>query len=51
VGFTEDGLPTNVQLMGPRFGDAGLLALAQAIENEAGSPAVADIEKKGGCEE
>ena len=51
VGFTEEGLPTNVQLMGPRFGDAGLLALALAIENEAGSPAIAEIEKKGGCGE
>ncbi len=51
VGFTDEGLPTNVQLMGPRFGDAGLLALALAIENEAGSPAIAEIEKKGGCGE
>ena len=51
LGFTEEGLPTNVQLMGPRFGDAGLLALAHAIENKAGSPPIADIEKKGGCRE
>ncbi|MFA7651870.1 MAG: amidase family protein, partial [Synergistaceae bacterium] len=51
VGFTEEGLPTNVQLMGPRFGDAGLLSLARAIENKAGSPPIADIEKKGGCRE
>lgn len=51
AGFTEEGLPTNVQLIGPRFGDAGLLALAQAIENVVGSPAIADIEKKGGWSE
>lgn len=50
VGFTEEGLPTNVQLMGPRFGDAELLAFANSIESKAGSPQVADIEKKGAAE-
>ncbi|MDD4159818.1 MAG: Asp-tRNA(Asn)/Glu-tRNA(Gln) amidotransferase subunit GatA [Synergistaceae bacterium] len=49
VGFTEKGLPANVQLMGPRFGDAGLLALARSIENKAGCPSIAEIEKKGEC--
>lgn len=49
LGFTPDGLPANVQLVGPRFGDAALLALASIIENEAGSPAVADLTAEGGC--
>ena len=49
VGFTEEGLPTNVQLMGPRFKDAELIGLASVIEKKVGSPHIADIEKKGGC--
>ena len=51
IGFTEEGLPTNVQLMGPRFKDAELIGLASVIENKVGSPHIADIEKKGGCRE
>ena len=38
LGFTPEGLPTNVQLLAPRFGDAELLACASVIEKAAGSP-------------
>ena len=38
LGFTTEGLPTNVQLLAPRFGDAELLACASVIEKAAGSP-------------
>lgn len=43
AGFTEDGLPTNVQLLAPRFGDAELLACAAAIEKAVGSPCTAAL--------
>ena len=38
LGFTPEGLATNVQLLAPRFGDAELLACASVIEKAAGSP-------------
>jgi aspartyl-tRNA(Asn)/glutamyl-tRNA(Gln) amidotransferase subunit A len=31
-GFTSDGLPIGLQLIGPRWGEAGLLAIARAFE-------------------
>jgi aspartyl-tRNA(Asn)/glutamyl-tRNA(Gln) amidotransferase subunit A len=31
-GFTEDGLPIGVQLVGQRFDDLGVMRLARAIE-------------------
>ncbi len=49
VGFTAEGLPTNVQIVGPRFGDAELLALASVIEKQAGSPEIADLRAEGDC--
>ena len=49
VGFTGEGLPTNIQILGPRFGDDAILAVAAAIEKEAGSPDVAELDAKGGC--
>ena len=49
VGFTPEGLPTNVQILGPRFGDADILAVAAAIEKKAGSPAIAELDAEGGC--
>lgn len=49
IGFTEEGLPTNVQLMGPRFGDAELIAIASVIEKRAGSPETVDLSMEGGC--
>ncbi len=41
LGFTPEGLPTNVQILAPRFGDDGLLACASVIEKAAGSPEAA----------
>lgn len=41
MGFTGDGLPTAVQLIGPRYGDADLLATASIIECAIGRPQVA----------
>jgi len=48
MGFTPDGLPANIQLMGPRYGDADLLSIASAIERQVGSPDIADPLTKGG---
>ena len=48
VGFTPEGLPTNVQILGPRFGDAEILAIASAVEKAAGSPHIADLDAEGG---
>ena len=31
-GYTSDGLPIGLQIVGPRFDDAGVLRLAQAYE-------------------
>lgn len=47
VGFTPEGLPTNIQLLGPRFDDENLLSIASVIENYAGSPSVADLSVEG----
>ena len=47
LGFTEEGLPTNIQLLAPRFGDAELLSAAAEIEKAAGSPAAVCCEKEG----
>ena len=44
TGFTPQGLPTYVQLIGPRFADDKLLALAFAIEKGFGKPQVASME-------
>ena len=38
MGFTDEGLPTNIQLLAPRFGDAELLACASVLEKAAGEP-------------
>ena len=35
-GFTPDGLPVGLQLVGPHRGDAGLLAIAAAFEAATG---------------
>ncbi|WP_281678645.1 Asp-tRNA(Asn)/Glu-tRNA(Gln) amidotransferase subunit GatA [Synergistes jonesii] len=43
LGFTAEGLPTNVQLLAPRFGDDGLLCCAAAIERAAGAPHIAEL--------
>lgn len=32
-GFTDSGLPVGMQLVGPRFGEAKLLAIAAAYED------------------
>lgn len=48
LGFTSEGLPTNVQLLAPRFGDANLLSYASIIEKSAGIPPVAEI-TEGEC--
>jgi aspartyl-tRNA(Asn)/glutamyl-tRNA(Gln) amidotransferase subunit A len=48
LGFTDEGLPTNVQLIGPRFGDAELLHVASVIESKAGKPEIAELALKGG---
>lgn len=48
LGFTGEGLPTNVQLIGPRFGDAELLGVASVIEKTAGRPDVAELSAEGG---
>lgn len=41
LGFTGDGLPVAVQLIGPRFGDAELLSAATVVERAAGRPGIA----------
>jgi amidase len=38
VGFSPDGLPIGLQLLGPHRGEAMLLAVAQAVENAVGGP-------------
>ena len=38
MGFTPEGLPTNIQILAPRFGDAELLACASVMERAAGEP-------------
>lgn len=38
AGFTQDGRTVGVQLTGPRFDDAGVLAAAQWLENRLGTP-------------
>lgn len=43
VGFTQEGLPTNVQLSCPRFKDGALLSIAAAIEKNIGSPYIAEL--------
>ncbi len=35
-GFTDKGLPVGLQLIGPRWGEASLLAIAQSYEEAAG---------------
>lgn len=46
MGFTAEGLPTNVQLLAPRFGDAELLAAASVMESAAGAPSPIDDEEE-----
>lgn len=48
TGFTGEGLPTAVQLIGPRYGDAELLAVASIIESAAGRPQIAESAAKEG---
>lgn len=50
IGFSNEGLPLNIQLIGPRFGDAGLLSLASVLEKMAGRPHVAEINEEGGAQ-
>jgi aspartyl-tRNA(Asn)/glutamyl-tRNA(Gln) amidotransferase subunit A len=38
TGLTKEGLPVSVQLMGPRFGDAELVAAAALVERAFGLP-------------
>lgn len=38
LGFTGGGLPVNVQLLAPRFGDADVISCASVIEKAAGAP-------------
>ncbi|MEG1602058.1 MAG: Asp-tRNA(Asn)/Glu-tRNA(Gln) amidotransferase subunit GatA [Cloacibacillus sp.] len=47
LGFTPEGLPTCVQMLAPRFGDAELLSCAAVIENAAGAPE--PVTEKEGC--
>lgn len=49
TGFTEEGLPANVQLLGPRFGDDVIISIAAAIEKAAGAPQTAALDSEGGC--
>lgn len=49
MGLTDVGLPLSVQLVGPRYGDADLLAIASVLEREVGRPTVADPKKLGGA--
>ncbi|MGI6443179.1 MAG: Asp-tRNA(Asn)/Glu-tRNA(Gln) amidotransferase subunit GatA [Synergistaceae bacterium] len=43
VGFTPEGVPTNVQLCCPRYEDGTLLSIATIIEKNIGSPYVAEL--------
>lgn len=44
MGFTPDGgLPLSVQLVGQRYGDAGLLGIASIIERAVGRPRIASV--------
>jgi len=38
VGFTDDGMPVGIQLIGPPHGEARLLAVARAVEQAVGGP-------------
>ncbi len=38
VGFSDDGLPVGIQLIGPARGEAKLLAVAKWIEDALGGP-------------
>ncbi len=44
TGFTNEGLATYVQLIGPRFGDDKLLAIASEVEKGFGAPEIAALE-------
>ena len=37
-GFTADGLPTGLQIVGPRFGDRSVLEIGAALEPLIGWP-------------
>lgn len=43
MGLTGEGLPLSVQLVGPRYGDTGLLGIASVIERVVGKPSVASL--------
>ncbi|MDO4988182.1 MAG: Asp-tRNA(Asn)/Glu-tRNA(Gln) amidotransferase subunit GatA [Synergistes sp.] len=43
LGFTDEGLPTNIQILAPRFGDDRLLAISKEIEKAAGTPETAQL--------
>lgn len=38
IGFSPEGLPIGLQLLGPHRGEAKVLAVAQAVENAVGGP-------------
>lgn len=46
TGFTSHGLPTSVQLVGPRFQDFSLLRIAAILEREIGVPNVAQLKEE-----
>lgn len=48
MGLTDGGVPTAVQLIGSRFGDAGLLSVAAVIERGVGRPQIVEPDLKGG---
>lgn len=41
MGFTGEGLPLSVQIVGPRYGDAELLGIASVLEKVVGRPGIA----------
>lgn len=43
MGLGEDGLPSSVQIIGPRFGDAEILSVASVIEKDADRPQIAEF--------
>ena len=47
VDTSEEGLPVNVQLVGPRFGDDKLVALAKVVEMNSVKPEVVEISDRG----
>lgn len=48
MGLGEDGLPASAQIMGPRFGDAGILSIASVIEKNTGRPQIVEFSEGAG---